>query len=182
MGVIEGRHTVGPYILESESHSFVFNSLQPHGILQARTLEWGVAFPFSRGSSQPRDQTQVSHLAGRFFTIWATREAHQGTFYILEGYSRKWTSGVKRETPAFISPFLSSSNRECVLFFWPPCMWYHSSLTRDWTCAPCSGSTESYPLACQGSPRECLRKKGQMIQLQTPMSMQQTPSNTTSGP
>ena len=38
-----------------------------HGILQARILE-GVAFPFSRGSSQPRDQTQVSHIAGRFFT------------------------------------------------------------------------------------------------------------------
>ena len=37
-----------------------------HGILQARILE-RVAFPFSRGSSQPRDQTQVSHIAGRFF-------------------------------------------------------------------------------------------------------------------
>ena len=45
-----------------------------HGILQARILEW-VAFPFSRGSSQPKDQTQVSHIAGRFFTSWATREA-----------------------------------------------------------------------------------------------------------
>ena len=45
-----------------------------HEILQARILEW-VAFPFSRGSSQPRDQTQVSHLAGGFFTSWATREA-----------------------------------------------------------------------------------------------------------
>ena len=44
-----------------------------HGILQARILEW-VAFPFSRGSSQPRDQTQVSRIAGDFFTIWATRE------------------------------------------------------------------------------------------------------------
>ena len=39
-----------------------------HGILQARILEW-VAMPFSRGSSQPRDPTQVSHIAGRFFTI-----------------------------------------------------------------------------------------------------------------
>ena len=39
-----------------------------HGILQARILEW-VAFPFSRGSSQPRDQTEVSHVAGGFFTI-----------------------------------------------------------------------------------------------------------------
>ena len=37
------------------------------GILQARILEW-VAFPFSRGSFQPRDRTQVSHIAGRFFT------------------------------------------------------------------------------------------------------------------
>ena len=42
-------------------------------ILQARILEW-VAIPFSRGSSQPRNWTQVSCIAGRFF-IWATREA-----------------------------------------------------------------------------------------------------------
>ena len=41
-----------------------------HAILQARILEW-VAVPFSRGSSQPRDQTQVSHIAGIFFTSWA---------------------------------------------------------------------------------------------------------------
>ena len=41
-----------------------------HGILQARILEWRT-FPFSRGSSQPRDWTQVSHTAGRFFTSWA---------------------------------------------------------------------------------------------------------------
>ena len=45
-----------------------------HGILQARVLEW-VAIPFSRGSSQPRDQTQVSHIASRPFISWATREA-----------------------------------------------------------------------------------------------------------
>ena len=38
-----------------------------HGILQARILEW-VAIPFSRESSQPRDQTQISHTAGGFFT------------------------------------------------------------------------------------------------------------------
>ena len=44
------------------------------GILQARILEW-VAICFSRGSSQPRDQTQVSCIAGGFFTIWTTREA-----------------------------------------------------------------------------------------------------------
>ena len=38
-----------------------------HGIVQARILEW-VAFPFAKGSSQPRDQTQFSLIAGRFFT------------------------------------------------------------------------------------------------------------------
>ena len=47
-----------------------------HGILQASILEW-VAFPFSRGSSQPRDRIQVSHISGRFFTSWNTREAQE---------------------------------------------------------------------------------------------------------
>ena len=47
-----------------------------HGILQSRILEW-VVILFSRGSSQPRNQTQVSCIKGRFFfAIWATREAH----------------------------------------------------------------------------------------------------------
>ena len=50
--------------------------LTVHEILQARILEW-VAFPFSRGSSQPRDQTQVSHIAGGFFTSWDIREAQE---------------------------------------------------------------------------------------------------------
>ena len=44
-----------------------------HGILQARILEW-VAIPFSRGYSQPRDQTQLPLIAGRFFTDWATMD------------------------------------------------------------------------------------------------------------
>ena len=55
----------------SESHSVVSDFLRPmdytvYGILQARILEW-VAFPFSRGFSQPRDRTQVSCIAGRVF-------------------------------------------------------------------------------------------------------------------
>ena len=44
------------------------------GILQARILEW-VVMPSSIGSSQSRDWIQVSHIADRFFTAWATREA-----------------------------------------------------------------------------------------------------------
>ena len=51
-----------------------------HGIVQARILEW-VAFPFSRASSQPRGWTQVSCVAGGFFTIWATREAHLQEYF-----------------------------------------------------------------------------------------------------
>ena len=67
----------------SVSHAVMSDSCNPmdcslpgcsvHGILQAKILEW-VTFPFSRGSSQPRGQTQVSCIAGKFFTIWATRE------------------------------------------------------------------------------------------------------------
>ena len=45
-----------------------------HGIFQARVLEW-VVISFSRGSSRPRGRTWVSHIAGRCFTVWATREA-----------------------------------------------------------------------------------------------------------
>ena len=47
-----------------------------HGILQVRILEWE-AMPSSRESSQPRDRTQVTHVAGRFFTDQATREAQE---------------------------------------------------------------------------------------------------------
>ena len=70
---------------ESESCSVVSDSLWSmdytvHRILQARILEW-VAFPFSRGSFQPRDQIQVSHIACGFFTSWATREALDSTIH-----------------------------------------------------------------------------------------------------
>ena len=49
-----------------------------HGILESRIMEW-VAFPFSRRSSQPRDQTQVSHIAGRFFQL-----SHKGNSYLVK--------------------------------------------------------------------------------------------------
>ena len=70
-------------------HSYVFSCFCPtlchpmdcslpgasvHGIFQARILAW-VAIPSSRGSSWPRDQIQFSCTAGRFFTVWATKEA-----------------------------------------------------------------------------------------------------------
>ena len=58
-----------------------------HRILQARILDQ-VIFPFSKGSSQPRDQTQVSHIAGSLFTSWATREHKNtgvGSLSLLQG-------------------------------------------------------------------------------------------------
>ena len=74
----------GHWMQSEWSRSVVSDSLQPvdcsppsstvHGILQARTLQW-VAISFSRGSSQPRDRTQVSHIAGRRLNLCATREA-----------------------------------------------------------------------------------------------------------
>ena len=72
---------------ESVGHLVVSDSLRPlglcsppgfsvHGISQARILEWA-AISFSRGSSQPRHQSQVCCIAGRLFTLWATREVLQ---------------------------------------------------------------------------------------------------------
>ena len=60
-----------------------------HGVFQARVLEW-VAISFSRGSSRFRDQTRVSRIVGRRFTIWATKEAtkreKQGLTYHRDSY------------------------------------------------------------------------------------------------
>ena len=68
------------------------------GIFQARILEW-VAMPSFRGSSQPRNRTQVSHISGRFFTIWATREAkntRMGNLSLLHGnfLTQEWKRGL----------------------------------------------------------------------------------------
>ena len=61
-----------------------------HGILQARILKW-VAILFSRVSSQPRDQIQVSRITGRFFTSWA-----QGSPRILEWVAYPFSSRSSR--------------------------------------------------------------------------------------
>ena len=72
-----------------------------HRILQAKILEW-VAIPFSRRSSWPRDRTQVSCIAGRFFTVWAAREAPKrnlflpgfelGTFHVWGKHGNHYTT------------------------------------------------------------------------------------------
>ena len=68
-----------------------------HGILQARILEWVLVPTLFPGSSQPRNQTQVSHIADRFFTSWVTREAPKILEWVAYPFSsrsswpRKWT-------------------------------------------------------------------------------------------
>ena len=75
------------------------------GILQARILEW-VAFSFSRGSSQTRDQTQVSCIAGGFFTSWATREARSmdvslSTFWAIVKDREAWRAAIHRASESW---------------------------------------------------------------------------------
>ena len=60
-----------PTLCDPMDYSLTHSSI--HGIFQARVLEW-VAISFSRGSSWPRDRTQVSCIVGRCFTVWASRE------------------------------------------------------------------------------------------------------------
>ena len=92
-----------------------------YGILQARILEW-VAVPFSRGSSQLKDQTQVSCIAGGFFTSWATRKVFpipapgalstalcsQGLALLLVcmHWCRKATMSWCNQVPSCVSHFL----------------------------------------------------------------------------
>ena len=92
------------------------------GILQARILGW-IAVLFSRGYSQPRDGTQVSHIAGGFFTSWTSREAPdshqkvvQTTHYSITS-SPNLQKGGKMDT-YFLSHWLESDG-VWVLFYIP---------------------------------------------------------------
>ena len=77
-----------------------------YGILQARILEWG-AIHFARRSSQPRDWTQVSHIAGRFFTAWATREDETRSLTTTKKIPKMWAS---------IEPHLGESHVGLLIF------------------------------------------------------------------
>ena len=156
-----------------------------HGILQARILEW-VAFPFSRGSSQPRDRTQVSSIAGRFFTSWATREAQE---YLEVNIVTIWD----RPPGVGVGCILTWDECVCVLnrfsCFWlfvaPWIVAYQaplpmeilqarilewvalpssrgSSQTRDQThifCISCIGRWVLFPLVPPGNPEKLIRHK-----------------------
>ena len=76
-----------------------------HGILQATILEW-FAIPFSRESSQPRDRTWVSYIAGRFFTVWPTREASVRKTHLEFTYHVVQSTGL----PSWLNSKESASN------------------------------------------------------------------------
>ena len=92
-----------------------------HGIFQARVLEWG-AISLSRGSSWPRDWTQVSHIAGRCFTVWATREAQvvikeiiifQKNWFSRLIFWEYWKGKCRNNAlfPHILEPFSKTSNK-----------------------------------------------------------------------
>ena len=109
-------HLIKPLWILSESPKYLKNSKhlhdcskveftstkRSHGLrslwnLQARILEW-VAFPFSRGSSQPRNWTGVSCIAGWFFTNWAIREVHKaisGSCFLYPYFWRNQKSSLE---------------------------------------------------------------------------------------
>ena len=63
------------WLFDMHIHCEIITLIKPINIsISPRILEW-IVHPFCRGSSQPRNQTRVSHIAGRYFTNWATREA-----------------------------------------------------------------------------------------------------------
>ena len=88
-------------------------SSSAHGILQAKILEW-VSISFSRGSSQLRDRTWVCCMAGRFFTIWATKEAHtplKAHFEILSLIKSSQTLWTPTSTSVLnVSPYHTALN------------------------------------------------------------------------
>ena len=95
-------------------------SFSVHGIFQAIILKW-VAISFSRGSSWPRDRTQVSRIAGRRFTIWVTREAsinkvalnNRHLFFSSSG-CYKSESSISKDVP----PVEFQRIRLCSFLFW----------------------------------------------------------------
>ena len=116
-----------------------------HVVLQARMLEW-VAIPFSGGSSQPRGWTQVSCIAGRFFAIWATREAPNSNltqvnvnvlFFFLPKRKKKREQETKRDLKSLDLGYVNDRKdlwnpaykHSFVVATWPTPQLFKSSLT-----------------------------------------------------
>ena len=105
-----------------------------HGIFQARVLEW-VAISFSRGSSWPRNQTQVSHTVGRCFTVWVTREVRDLPRPGIKPVSaalagRFFTTGPPGKSRVFfIYLCVAFFGSDCFFVYFQISLWYHFSST-----------------------------------------------------
>ena len=105
-----------------------------HGILQARILEW-VAISFSRGSSQARNQTQVSCISGRFFSSWTSREAPLIGYYVVVDWTElNWDCIVShcRERPWFNEPVSHHENLAYVSILWWTSVCIYSCMFSCW--------------------------------------------------
>ena len=90
-----------------------------HGILQAGRLEW-VACPFSRGSSRPGNRTQVSCIAGRFFTSWATREARNISLIYSLLKTCKIQKSSEKTTKTMHNPSIQKHRQMLIVGVFPP--------------------------------------------------------------
>ena len=101
-----------------------------HGILQARILEW-VAISFTRGSSWPKDWTQVFCIVGRFFIIWPIREAHHLSLIpiFLENYGTREDQFWFSDTPPPKKKKLKNLNCSSEIKLLPYSFIPHSCLT-----------------------------------------------------
>ena len=123
-----------------------------HGIFQARILEWA-AISFFRGSSQTRDQTQVYCVAGRLFTVWATREAPKYMFWLRENITGPLSSVQFSHSVVFNSVRLyglqhtripcPSPTAGAFSDSWPLSQWCHPTISS--SVFPFSSCLQSFP-------------------------------------
>ena len=121
-----------------------------HGILQAGILEW-VAIPFSKGSSQPRDWTQVFCVVGRFFTNWVTGKSHWNRYFCI----------CHLCPPCFCQEYYLQHARHTLLSmefsrreYWNGLLFPPPGRSPDQVSDPClpHWQVDSLPLSHQGSP------------------------------
>ena len=172
------------------SHSVMSDSATPWtvaykapvcGIFQARVLEW-VAISLSRGSSQPRDRTWVTHIAGRRFTVWATREAHimisqqkielslrsvQFSCSVVSDSS--WPHGPEHTRPPCPSPIPGAYSNSS-----PLSQWCHPTISS--SVDPFSSCLQSFPASGSFQMSQLFASGGQSIGVSAPTSV--LPMNT----